>query len=62
MRDIKLIVRSRTIKMRLFKGTEDDQFFEVKSLKRGKPYVLAYGIKYYLTDEEAKIAKQWAKI
>lgn len=62
MRDIKFIVRSHTIKLKLFKGTEDEGFFEVKSLKRGKPYALAYGVKHYLTDDEAKIAKQWAKI
>ena len=62
MRDIKIHVPSRTIKLKLFKGTEDEEFFEVKSLKRGKPYVLAYGVKHYLTDDEAKLAKQWAKI
>lgn len=62
MRDIKINVPSRAIKLKLFKGTEDEEFFEVKSLKRGKPYVLAYGIKHFLTDEEAKIAKQWARL
>ena len=62
MRDIKINFPSRTIKLQLFKGTEDEEFFEVKSLKRGRPYVLAHGVKYYLDDAEAKLAKQWAMI
>lgn len=48
---------SRKVKMTLWEGSEDEQTFEVKSLKRGKPYVQAYGIKYYLNDREIKLAK-----
>lgn len=44
--------------MYLWQDTEDEEKFEVKSLKRGKPYVLAYGVKYYLTDEEIRFINQ----
>lgn len=52
MRDIVIGIPSGKAKMVLWQGTEDEESFEIKSLKRGKPYVVAYGIKYELTEEE----------
>lgn len=52
MRDITIGFPSGKAKMILWQGTEDEESFEIKSLKRGKPYVMAYGIKYELTEEE----------
>lgn len=57
MRSIRVGFPSGTVKMVLWEGTEDEKAFPVKSLKRGKPYVMAYGIKYELTEEEANMAK-----
>ena len=44
--------------MTLFEGTEDEETFEIKSLRRGVHYVTAYGTKYYLTNEEIQAAKK----
>lgn len=52
MRSIKISVPSGKVKMIMWEGTEDEEAFEVKSLKRGTPYIMAYGVKYKLTDEE----------
>ena len=52
MRSIKIGVPSGKAKMTLWEGTEDEETFEIKSLKRGIPYVMAYGVKYELTEEE----------
>lgn len=52
MRSILISVPSGKAKMILWEGTEDEESFEIKSLKRGIPYVVAYGIKYELTEEE----------
>lgn len=60
VRSISVSFPSRKVKMTLWEGTEDAQAFEIKSLKRGKPYVLAYGVKHYLTDKEIQIAKAFA--
>lgn len=57
MRSIRIGFPSGTIKMVLWEGTEDEKAFPIKSLKRGKPYVMAYGIKYELTDDEVNTAK-----
>lgn len=57
MRDIKICIPSGKVKMTLFKNTDDEEDFEIKSLKRGIPYVLAYGVKYFLSNEEIKFAK-----
>lgn len=62
VRTISVGFPSRKVKMVLWEGSEDEQAFEVKSLKRGKPYVLAYGIKYYLTDKEIQLAKTMASL
>lgn len=52
MRSIRIEVPSGKVKLILWEGTEDEKAFEIKSLKRGTPYVVAYGIKYELTEEE----------
>lgn len=52
MRSIKISIPSGKAKMILWEGTEDEETFEIKLLKRGIPYVVAYGIKYELTEEE----------
>lgn len=54
MRSISIGIPSGKLKMALFEGTEDERYFDIKSLKRGIPYVLAYGIKYELTKDEIK--------
>ena len=54
MRSIRIGVPSGKAKMVLWEGTEDEESFEIKSLKRGTPYVIAYGVKYELTEEEIK--------
>ena len=54
MRSIKIGVPSGKAKMTLWENTEDEETFEIKSLKRGIPYVMAYGKKYELTEEEIK--------
>jgi hypothetical protein len=43
--------------MKLWEGTEDEETFDVKSLKRGIPYVMAYNVKYELTNEEINFVK-----
>ena len=60
MRSISIGVPSGTVKMTLWEGTEDEHAFPVKSLKRGNPYVMAYGVKYELTEEEARFARNLA--
>lgn len=57
MRSISIGMPSGTVKMVLWEGSEDEKAFPVRCLKRGKPYVMAYGIKYELTDEEARLAR-----
>ena len=54
MRTIKISIPSGKAKMTLLEGTEDEESFEIKSLKRGIPYVIAYSVKYELTPEEIK--------
>lgn len=58
MRPISIGFPSLKVHMCLWQGTEDEEKFEVKSLKRGKPYVLAYGTKHYLTEEEISFINQ----
>ena len=57
MRSIRVGFPRGTVKMVLWEGTEDEKAFPIKSLKRGTPYVMAYGIKYERTEDEAKMAK-----
>ena len=58
MRSIRMGVPSGKLKMTLFEGTEYEETFDIKSLRRGVPYVTAYGTKYYLTTEEIQAAKK----
>lgn len=58
MRSIRIGIPSGKIKMVMFEGTEDEETFEVKSLKRGTPYIVAYGTKYYLSKEEIQMVKK----
>lgn len=58
MRDIKICIPSGKVKMTLFKNTDDEEDFEIRSLKRGIPYVFAYGVKYYLSNEEIEVVKK----
>ena len=51
-RSIKVGVPSGKAKMIMWEGTEEEESFEIKSLKRGTPYIMAYGVKYELTEEE----------
>ena len=62
MRSIKIGVPSGKAKMTLWENTEDEESFEIKSLKRGTPYVMAYGIKYELTEEEVKYLRNMQQI
>lgn len=62
MRSILVRVPSGKAKMILWEGTEDEESFEIKSLKRGTPYVVAYGIKYELTEEEIKHLRFMQKV
>lgn len=62
MRSIRISVPSGKAKMVLWEGTEDEKAFEIKSLKRGIPYVTAYGVKYELTDEEINCLRYMQKV
>ena len=62
MRSIKISVPSGKVKMIMWEGTEDEEVFEVKSLKRGTPYIKAYGVKYELTKEEIAYIKSLQNI
>lgn len=53
MRTIKMSIPSRTLKLVLWEGTEDEESFKIKSLNNN-PYVTAYGVRYNLTSEEIK--------
>lgn len=61
MRSIRISVPSGKAKMVMWEGTEDEQAFEIKSLKRGTPYIIAYGVKYELTAEEISQLKATQK-
>ena len=62
IRTIKVGVPSGKAKMVLWEGTEDENSFEIKSLQRGTPYVIAYGVKYELTVEEIKHLRMMQKV
>lgn len=57
MRPVVISIPSGKIKLTLWYGTEDERSFVVRGLKSGKPYVLAYGLKYYLTEEEKSMVR-----
>ena len=52
---------SGKLKMTLWEGTEDEEAFRIYAIKTDKPYVKAYGVRYELTVEEIKIARQMQK-
>lgn len=56
-RPISIEIRSRKLKLTLWEGTEDEEKFPIKSVKRGTPYVIAYGVRYDLTDSEIRTVK-----
>lgn len=58
MRRISIGYPSGTARLTLWEGTEDERSFPIKSLKRGKPYVMAYGVKYELTEEESQFVRR----
>ena len=62
MRTIRVGVPSGKAKMILWEGTDDEELFEIKSLKRGTPYVIAYGVKYELTKEEIEHLRYMQKV
>jgi hypothetical protein len=62
MRNITIGIPSGKAKLTLWQGTEDEETFEIKSLKRGTPYVIAYGVKYELTTEEITYLKNIQKL
>ena len=62
MRNISVSIPSGKAKMTLWENTEDEETFEIRSLKRGTPYVMAYGIKYELTNEEIKHLRFMQKV
>ena len=62
MRKISVGVPSGKAKLVLWEGTEEQESFEIKSLKRGTPYVMAYGVRYELTEEEIKYLKTIQKV
>lgn len=62
MRSIRVGVPSGNAKMVLWEGTDEEESFEIKSLKRGTPYVIAYGVKYELTEEEIKHLRYMQKV
>ena len=49
-------------KMTLWVGTEDEQSFLIRDISSQRPYVNAYGIKYYLTEEEVKALHQLCRL
>lgn len=62
MRKIRVGIPSGKAKMVMFEGTEDEESFEIKSLKRGTPYIMAYGVKYELTEEEIEHLRTMQKV
>ena len=62
MRNIIIEMPSGKARMVLWEGIEDEESFEIKSIKRGTPYVKAYGIKYDLTEEEIRHLRFMQKV
>ena len=62
MRPISVGFPSMKAYMILWEGTEDEERFVIKSCKRGRPYVFAYGEKYYLTEDETRFLRGVLKL
>lgn len=56
-RSVSVAFPSLKPRLTLWVDTEDEETFDVRSFKRGKPYVLAYGVRYELTQEEISTIK-----
>lgn len=61
MRSISIGFPSGKAKLTLWENTEDAESFIVHGIKSDKPYVTAYNIKYYLTDDEKQYLKSLRK-
>lgn len=57
MRPISIGFPSGQVKMTLWEGTEEEESFPVRFVKRGKPYVKSCGVKYELTEEEVNFIR-----
>lgn len=62
IRPISMSVPLGKLKLTLWAGTEDEQSFLIREADSERPYVNAYGIKYYLTKEEIKALHQLQKL
>ena len=62
MRSIRVGVPSGKAKLVMWEGTEEEESFEIKSIKRGTPYIIAYGVKYELTEEEINHLRMMQKV
>ena len=62
MRSISIGIPSGIAKLTLWEGTEDEEKFEIKYSKKGVPYVVAYGKKYWLIDEEIRHLRELQKL
>ena len=61
MRSIRIAFPSGKCKLVLWEGTEDEEAFLIKAPKT-KPYVEAYGKKYYLSPEEKAALDKLSKV
>ncbi|MBQ2856694.1 MAG: hypothetical protein IJE78_06160 [Bacteroidaceae bacterium] len=61
-RPIRIGYPSGKLKMTLWAGTEDEESFPIVGLNTSSPYCVAYGTKYYLTEDEIKIAKDFKSL
>ena len=57
VRSISLAFPSCTARLWLWEGTEDEEAFRIYGVRSEAPYVRAYGVTYYLTEEEKKTLK-----
>lgn len=62
MRTITIGYPSGVIKVTLWEGTDDQESFPVIYPNSDKPYVKAYGKKYYLTEDEIRKLKDLQKL
>lgn len=57
MRPVGVAFPSMKPRITLFPDTEDEVTVDVRSAKRGTPYALYCGVKYYLTEEETRMIR-----
>jgi len=58
MRSILMSVPSGKLSLILWEGTLREKACGIRGLHTKKPYVIAYGITYHLTEAEARLARQ----